>query len=375
MRVRRAGRDLARRRVTGAPRVPLALLLAVLVGVGLAACGRKGPPVAPERRVPQPVTDLRGLVREGAVELSWSLPRRRIDNVRLLDLDATRVFRAEDAGEGEPRSALLRGDRIPGYTEIGSIRLADAQSAVGPSGRVTFTDRRGLVVGHRYTYVVVTTDRQGRTSPPSPRLSLAFLAPPRPPDGLKTEPGERQVRLSWVPPTHYTDETPITGPLTYEILRAPSAEAPLTVVRRTAPGDTSATDGGLENDRDYSYAVRAIRESGATVVEGEATSRVAAMPTDVTPPAPPANLVAIPSERTVRLSWTAGTDADLAGYVVYRATGAGPWIRVGSVPAPATTFTDREVPAGTYRYAVTARDTSVRANESGRSNEVAVTLP
>ena len=82
-----------------------------------------------------------------------------------------------------------------------------------------------------------------------------------------------------------------------------------------------------------------------------------------------------PSERTVRLSWTAGVDADLAGYVVYRATGAGPWMRVGSVPAPATTFTDREVPAGTYRYAVTARDTSVRANESGRSNEVAVTLP
>jgi len=42
---------------------------------------------------------------------------------------------------------------------------------------------------------------------------------------------------------------------------------------------------------------------------------------------------------------------------------------------PGTTFTDRDVPPGTYRYAVTAQDASVRANESARSNEVDVTVP
>jgi len=45
------------------------------------------------------------------------------------------------------------------------------------------------------------------------------------------------------------------------------------------------------------------------------------------------------------------------------------------VRAPGTTFTDRDVSPGTYRYAVTAQDTSVRANESARSNEVTVTVP
>ena len=77
----------------------------------------------------------------------------------------------------------------------------------------------------------------------------------------------------------------------------------------------------------------------------------------------------------MRLSWTPGTDADLGGYVVYRAPGTGPFERVGSVRAPGTTFTDRNLRPGTYRYAVSAQDTSARANESARSGEVTVTVP
>jgi hypothetical protein len=350
-------------------------LVAALVVVALGACGRKGAPVAPERRVPQPVSDLRGLVREGGIELTWSVPRRRVDNARLIDPGLARVFRAEDAGGGDPKPALLTDDRIAGYAEVGIIRLAEPPSPLVQNGRVVFVDRRRLAVGRRYTYVVVTSDAQGRTSPPSPRLVLVFLAAPEPPAGLRAEPGERQVRLSWRPPARFTDGSPVGTPLVYEILRAPAPDAPLAPVARTEPGVTVATDGGLENDRTYHYAVRAIRREGETAAEGEATTRTAATPTDLTPPAPPADLVGIPSQGTVRLSWTPSPDADVAGYVVYRAGAAGPFERVGSVRVPATTFTDREVPAGQYRYAVTAQDASVRANESRHSNEVGLRVP
>jgi uncharacterized protein len=351
------------------------VLVAALVLAALAACGRKGPPVAPERRVPQPVADLRGLVRAGAVELAWSVPRRRVDNTRLVDPGVARVFRAEDTGQGDPKPALLSHDRIAGYAEVGTVQLSDPPSPLVVNGRVTFTDRRSLTIGRRYTYVIVTTDGEGRTSPPSPRLTLSFAAAPEPPGELQAEPGERQVRLSWRPAARLTDGSPVTGPLVYEILRGATADATLAPVARTAPGATSALDRGLENEREYQYAVRAIRQEGTTQIEGEPTPRVAATPTDVTPPAPPANLVAVPSQGTVRLSWTPGADADLGGYVVYRATGDGPFARVGSIRAPGTTFTDRDVPPGTYRYAVTAQDTSVRANESAPSNEVSVTVP
>ena len=65
----------------------------------------------------------------------------------------------------------------------------------------------------------------------------------------------------------------------------------------------------------------------------------------------------------------------MIGYVVYRARADGSFERVGSVRAPATTFTDRDVAPGVYRYAVTAQDSSVSANESVRSNEATVTVP
>jgi large repetitive protein len=331
--------------------------------------------VAPERRVPQPVGDLRGLVREGGIELAWSVPRRRVDNSRLLDPGTARVFRAEDAGEGDPKPALLVGDRIAGYTEVGSVRLAEPPSPLVHGRNVVFADTRGLTLGRRYTYVVVTSDAQGRTSPPSPRLSLSYVAVPQAPPGLRAEPGERQVRLSWQPPSRLTDGQPVPGPLVYEILRAPTADASLTPIRRTEAGDTSLVDSGLENERAYHYAVRAIHQPGATPVVGETSARVVATPADVTPPAPPTNLVAIASEGTVRLSWTPGPDGDLGGHVVYRADATGPFVRVGSVRAPGSTYTDRELAPGVYRYAVTAQDASARANESGRSNEVSVTVP
>ena len=351
------------------------LLVAALVVAALGACGRKGPPVAPERRVPQPVADLRGVVREGGIELTWSVPRRRVDNTRLSDPGLARVFRTDDAGQGEPKPALLSNDRIAGYTEVGTVKLDAAPSPLVQDGRIVFPDRRGLAPGRRYTYVVVTSDAQGRTSPPSTRLTLTLAAAAEPPSGLEAEPGERQVRLSWQPPARLTDGAPATGPLTYEILRAPAPDAPLAPIARTAPGVTSTTDRELENERTYHYAVRSIRQESTTQIEGDASPRVAATPTDVTPPAPPTNLVAIPSQGAVRLSWTPRAEADVGGYVVYRAAGAGPFERVGSVRTPGSTFTDRDLPPGTYRYAVTAQDTSARANESAGSTDVSITVP
>jgi predicted small lipoprotein YifL len=84
-----------------------------LAALALVACGRKGPPVAPERRVPAPVADLAGLVRPDAIELTWSVPGRRADGTPLRDAAAATVFRTEDEGRGEPRSALLSGGMNP----------------------------------------------------------------------------------------------------------------------------------------------------------------------------------------------------------------------------------------------------------------------
>ena len=349
-------------------------LAAVALGLAIGACGRKGSPVAPELRLPQSVIDLEGILREGVVELSWSAPGRRVDNSRIVEPVTTRLYRTEDSGQGEPRPAMLLDDRVVGYKEIATFRPGDPAAPTAERGRVTYVDRN-LTLGHRYTYVVTAIDQQGRTSAPSRRLTLAIIAVPEAPRDVRAVPGEREVHLSWQPPARLTDGAPVETPLIYEVLRATTPDGPLSVVARTAPGVTTLVDSLLENDRTYYYAVRAVRQEGAVMAQGQTSARVSATPTDITPPPPATALVAIPSEGAVRLSWTPSPGPDVVGYVVYRATATGSFERIGSVRVPATTFTDRDVPAGVYRYAVTAQDSSVRANESVHSNEVSVTVP
>jgi hypothetical protein len=358
--------------VTRARRRTLATAV-LLIAAGAAACGRKEPPVFPERRLPQAVTDLSGAVREGGIDLSWTFPRRRVDNTPIRDPAVARVYRADDAGAGEPRPALLVRNRVAGYTEIATIRLVDVSPAQG--GRIAYRDTTALHNGRRYTYVVLTEDGQGRLSAPSTRVSLLYVAAPEPPRALRAEPGEQQARLSWEAPARLTDGTPLEGPLEYEVLRAGSPDGALSPVGRTAAGVTTFTDTKLENDRAYSYAVRAISTAAGGTAIGEPSARVTVTPADMTPPSPPANLVAIPSTRTVRLSWSPSPERDVAGYVVYRAAGGGAFARVGSTRAPTTVFVDADVPPGPYRYTVSARDAGARANESARSNEVTVSVP
>lgn len=359
---------------------------AAVAALVLVACGKVGPPVPPEVRLPQAVTDLTASVGDGGVQLAWSNPTRRADNSRLRDLGVVRVFRHESAAGAEPRPAMLSRGRIAGYTEVGTIPLAPAppgsrtqpaggQTAIVDGNRVTFQDRQDLAYGRRYSYVVVTEDAQGRASPPSRRVMVAFIAPPEAPARLAAVPGENQVRLRWERPAKLADGSPAEGPVLYEVLRAPDATAPLTVVSPAPIDATEAVDAGLQNDRTYHYAVRALRRDGETTARGPATDRVAATPVDMTPPLSPSGLVAAVAGSTTRLSWAASPSPDVARYVIYRAAPGGAFTRVGTVTAPATVFVDRDVPAGTYRYAVAAQDTSSRANESTRSNEVTVKLP
>ena len=345
-----------------------------LAALTFTACGKKSPPVAPEQRAPQAVADLTGNVDESAIVLSWTPPTRRADNTRQRDVTLMRIFRVEDGGAGEPKSAMLADGRIAGYEEIAAIRGAEPEPAVRRGSRLVFTDRKGLTYGRRYTYVVLTGDRQGRIGPPSHRISVSYAAAPAEPGNVVAEPGERSVRLKWDATTRLLDGNAVTDALRYEVLRAPSADAELTPV--SPPGsDTTLTDANLENDRDYYYAVRAVRIVAGTTLYGRPSPRVAATPRDVTPPSPPANLVAIASAGVVRLSWSPSPETDVAGYIVYRAPAAGGFERIGSTSAPSTTYVDRAVTRGTYRYAITAHDDAARPNESRRSNEVRVTLP
>ena len=357
----------------------------------LGGCGRKGNPVPPGTRVPQPVSEFTGLIEEdGSIHLAWRNPRRRVDNAHLRDLVIERLYRVADEGAGEPKPALLSRGRVTGYAEHLTIRFPPpptSASAIPPpppplppgvtvdGDRVRVTDRTGLTAGRRYTYVVIAQDSVGRESAPSSRVSLTMIPAALPPAAPIVQAGEGVVRLSWSPSTRLADGGPVTGTVTYEVLRAPAPDAALTSITPTAVAELTYTDRGVANDQTYAYALRPIRTEGTTTVRGQPSERATATPRDVTPPSAPRNLVAIPSVATVRLRWDPSPDADVARYIVYRAGARGDFERVGSVAPPSTVFTDTNVAAGSYRYVVTATDAAVQANESARSDEVSVTVP
>src|SRR5439155_19206699 len=143
----------------------------------------------------------------------------------------------------------------------------------------------------------------GRTSAPSAHVSITYIAPPEAPQALRAEAGGHAARLTWQPPAKLADGTPVTDPLAYEVLRAGDLATEPSPIGRTAPGVTSFEDRGLENDRTYYYAVRAIRAAGAASAAGEASPRGAVTPVKTTPPAPVTGVGPLPSRREVRPSW------------------------------------------------------------------------
>lgn len=386
-----AARPPATRKAAGVSATSAAarlLVLSALVGFTFLGCGKKGPPVAPERRLPAAASGLSASVEGPAIVVRWTNPRQRLDSTALRDLTVVKLHRREEMPDlVEPKAAMLSWGRVVGYEEIASILLTAPAPAGVQRGAVTWIDRAGLSFGRRYVYVVTVLDATGRSSPPSERLAVSFLAAPGPPLDLVAGAGDGRVRLSWNPPASLIDGTAVTDEIRYVVLRGTGAEgatgegptgvgpmAPLTAEPLSA---SSFTDTGLENETTYRYAVRAVRVgAGGARALGAPSAAATATPVDTTPPSPPTGLVAVPSASAVRLAWNPSPDADVALYAVYRATGGGGFARIGTTPAVNTVFIDREVAPGTaYRYAVTALDRARTPNESARSNEVSVTPP
>jgi len=357
-------------------RAVVAVGLAV-TALALGGCGKRGPIVAPERRLPMPPDSMRAAVEERVIVVSWGNPRVRVDGTRLRDLALVRLFRREEVPGAAPKPAMLSGDRVVGYDEIARIAL-DAAPPAGvqvQGGMVSFADSAGLSFGRRYVYVTTAEDAIGRSSAPSERLVVTFLAGPAAPLGLAAQAGDKEVRLKWDAPGSFLDGASATGELRYVVLRA-AGDGGLAPVMPAPVAGTTFTDTGLENDTTYRYAVQAVRVDPEGRARGPASAAVGATPVDTTPPSPPARLIAIRASGSVRLAWNASPEEDVTLYAVYRAEGSGAFLPIATTQAITTLYTDRDVqPGRTYRYAVTALDRAQKANESARSNEVSVTVP
>lgn len=339
----------------------------------LPACGRKGPPLPPRPVAPAAVGNLQAEPSGSGILLSWLRPTRNDDNSPLSDLLEFRIVRATVAlgTASVPSSA---------FSFLATVR-ADRPENAGVQGELyAYRDDaggHGLPTGHQYRYRVQAVNRHGEAGALSADVAVDFPPPPAPPVALKATAGDATVELDWQAPP---------APSSAEVSPAKS----FNVYRGVKPGaydarpinpsplrQTRFRDTGVENETAYYYVVRSVANDRPPWRESANSVEVSAVPQDFTPPAPPRGLIAIPGEGVVALTWDAGDERDLLGYVVYRRElpQLVP-VRLTEQPIPGTTFTDRTARRGaTYVYTVTAMDRSARHNESAPSAEAEVSVP
>jgi len=350
------------------------LLGSVLLVAGLLGCGRRGAPVPPRPPAPAAAGDLRAELRDSAILLTWTRPTRNEDGSPLADLLEFRLFRA--VGPVAPREA--RG--TPTFTLLATVRADQPENAVVQGAQYAFRDdggSAGLTPGIRYSYRVQAVNRRGVVNARSAEVSVDFTLAPPPPVGLVAVAGDGVVNLTWQSPAGPAPAGAPT-PRGYNIYRGLQSGAYVSQPVNAGPVvEKQFRDAAVQNETTYYYVVRSVGGERPPWRESTNSNEVSATPEDLTPPAPPQGLVAIPAPGVVSLSWSANTEPDLLGYLVYRLEPPAliP-VRLTDAPIQTTTFTDRTVRSGTiYSYTISAVDRSHHRNESAPSSEVSVSLP
>ncbi len=153
-----------------------------------------------------------------------------------------------------------------------------------------------------------------------------------------------------------------------------SASEPAQVNLRAGSTDAGGTiDTTAQFGQSYTYTatrVRTLTLAGHALEIRSAPSVASIEMRDTFPPAVPQGLTAVPVAAGIDLSWEPDTESDLAGYIVYRTTPSAnasattPPTRLNPQPLPSPAFHDAcdLASASTYRYSVTAIDTT--GNES-----------
>ncbi|HUB68231.1 MAG TPA: hypothetical protein VL981_12165, partial [Candidatus Methylacidiphilales bacterium] len=167
----------------------------------------------------------------------------------------------------------------------------------------------------------------------------------------------------------------------YRIYRRAEGTTTDTVAGEAPWGSERLVDHSFEWEKTYLYRATVVTElviNGKNVeFESDDSPAVKVFAHDVFPPAVPSGLQAAfsgPGQKSfIDLIWAPDTDADLAGYNVYRNEG-GKEVKIneGLVKTPA--FRDNQVASGhRYIYLVTAVD--IRGNESAKSEEASESVP
>ncbi len=360
--------------------------LCVVLVVGLTACGVPGIPKPPSLELPQPVIDLRAIRKGDSVYLGWSVPVRTTDFLAVRHPGVTRVCRSTSPAMTDCTTPV-------GEVTASPLPAAGAKpttsTKASPKVQGTYRDSlpQSLLSADpsaQAFYAVSALNQNGRSAGLSNIVPVpAIIAPPSP-SGFQAQVRAEGVVLSWTPIPHPAE---ISGTrYLYRVYRRPEGGGADTMVGEVPLDPTSPTqfvDHSFEWEKTYSYRVTVVtfihvEGKPESQFESDDGASVKIFAHDIFPPAVPSGLQAafsgVGQQPFIDLIWAPDTEADLAGYNVYRRGEGGEGRKINTEPVKAPAFRDLSVASGhTYFYSVTAVD--VRGNESARSSEERESVP
>ncbi len=366
-------------------------ILILFIVLGVASCGKQGPPRPPVPIRPAAATDLVVAQRGPTLVLSWSFPALAASGVSLDRLDQLNVYRYRESlpadlqgvtavevdrksGADVPQPMELFA-RVPPLSPERFRLLAEKIGELSREQIPSFTTGALVVVedrpelenetaqSYRYTYGV-TASRGRQESDLSNLVSVVTMDVPLPPEQIAVETVADAVVLRWTPPIRTvlgSDDPSIEG---YNVYRIPPAGGGVTTASPVNDVPITATEfRDVPPYGSWRYAVSAVRHAGPPVHESQFTLLRAVEFADTQPPPPPVELSPLVEEKVIRLIWTGIEAPDLRGYKVYRQRADQPHEELTSEPITRTLFVDEHPEPGVeYRYGVTSIDTS--GNES-----------
>ena len=358
----------------------------------LASCAQLGPPLPPSLELPKPPADLRASRKGNRVTLNWSEPTFTTDRQSVRYLGPTLVCRSLDPEitTCENPAGTLPPPSAPPQRSSSAHSAAPKAGSQHPAPQ-TYTDTLPENMQQQdpaaeVTYAVEVLNRNARGAGLSNRVRVPAVLTLPPPGDLSAELTGNGVVLTWTSSGEWQNRG---LQLRYRIYRreessgkdAIAGEVPL-----AEPGAAHFTDSSFEWEKTYLYRIAAVsivkRTDSEVQVEGDDTPPVRVVAHDVFPPSVPAGLQAAYSgegqKPFIDLIWAPVTDADLAGYNVYRSetsgTAAKMTVKLNSDLVKSPSYRDSAVASGkTYTYSVSAVD--VRGNESPRSEEASEPVP
>jgi hypothetical protein len=366
------------------------LTAALATGLLLAGCGTPAAPQPPSLKLPVPVTDLAASRTGNQVMLHWTMPMRNTDKLLLKGNVPGYVCRSASGAAGSNCIAV-------------GVALPFTPGAVG-----SFTDTlpAELAAGapRPLSYSVELRNGNGRSAGPSNGAVVLAGEAPAPVANLSAEVRKTGVVLRWTPLLAAAQESSAIR-LHRKLLNPPTAKAkqgqqgllapalePVEenlLVDSCAPeagkGGCRALDSSIRFGQVYEYLAQRVARvavEGKTLeLAGELSAPVRVEALDVFPPAVPTGLAAVATTgengagNAIDLSWQPVTDADLAGYAVYRREGDGGWQRISPAgPLVPPAYHDTQVqPGHSYRYAVSSIDQG--GHESAPSVETEESVP